>query len=160
MIERLLVMRHGQAVPGSPDASRTLTTQGKAEVARMAACLAGHDDLDHFRLRILASPYRRAQQTAEVIAKALDCEFETLSIIAPDDSPMAVVDWLLEQDSGDPLLLVSHMPLVGDLASLLVEGRLHAGPSFPTASIAELEADVFAAGCARLIRLISPADLG
>ncbi len=159
MTERLLIMRHGQAGPGTPDASRALTAQGQEEAACMAAWLAGRDDLDHSRLRLLASPYRRAQQTAEVVAKALHCELETLSIITPDDSPLAVVDWLLELDGGALLLLVSHMPLVGALTGLLVEGRLVGGPGFPTAAIAELEADVLAAGCARMTRLTSPADL-
>lgn len=159
MTERLLIMRHGQAGPGTPDASRTLTARGQEEAARMAAWLAGRDDLDHSRLRLVASPYRRAQQTAKVIAKALPCELETLSLITPDDSPLAVIDWLLEQDEGAPLMLVSHMPLVAAVTGLLVEGRLDGGPGFPTAAIAELEADVLASGCARLTRLTSPADL-
>jgi phosphohistidine phosphatase SixA len=159
MTERLLIMRHGQAGSGTPDASRTLTAQGQEEVAFMAAWLVGRDDLDHSRLRLLASPYRRAQQTAELVAKAMHCDFETLPIITPDDSPLAVVDWLLEQREGTTLLLVSHMPLVGALTGLLVEGRPDVGPGFSTAAIAELEAKVLASGCARMKRLTSPADL-
>ncbi|WP_372613709.1 phosphohistidine phosphatase SixA [Halomonas sp.] len=159
MTEQLLIMRHGQAGNGSPDASRTLTARGRDEGLCMATWLAGRDDLDLSRLRLLASPYRRAQQTAELIAEALEAELETLPIITPDDSPVAAVDWLLELDGGEPLLLVSHMPLVAALTGLLVEGRSDRGPGFPTAAIAELEADVFANGCARIIRFTSPADL-
>ena len=56
-------------------------------------------------------------------------------------------------------MLVSHMPLVGDLAGLLVEGAPAQGLGFPTAAIAELEADVWAAGCAQLKRFTQPSQL-
>ncbi|MDY7115696.1 phosphohistidine phosphatase SixA [Halomonas sp. SSL-5] len=158
MAERLLIMRHGEAGPGRPDAGRELTDRGQQEARRMAAWLATRDELAG--LRLLASPYRRARQTAAIVGEALEVEPEVLSIITPDDSPRAVADWLLEHSAGGPLLLVSHMPLVGALAGLLVEGRADRGLGFPTAGVAELEAEVWAAGCARLARFMTLADLG
>ncbi|WP_163559480.1 phosphohistidine phosphatase SixA [Halomonas sp. NO4] len=157
MSERLLIMRHGEAGPGSPDAARELTAQGEREARRLANWLAGRDDLEG--LRLVASPYVRAQQTARAVAEACGVELETLSCLTPDDSPQAVADWLLEQAGQGPLMLVSHMPLVGALTGLLVEGRGERGLGFPTAAVAELEADVWAAGCARLVRCTAPADL-
>ncbi|MGM0913936.1 MAG: phosphohistidine phosphatase SixA [Pseudomonadota bacterium] len=158
MAERLLIMRHGEAGPGRPDVERELTGHGQQEVRRMAAWLADRDDLAG--LRLLASPYRRARQSAAALAEALEAEIETLPLITPDDPPQGVADWLLEQPHGRPLLLVSHMPLVGALSGLLVEGRADRGLAFPTAGVAELEAEVWAAGCARLARFVTPADLG
>lgn len=158
MAERLLIMRHGEAGPGHPDVERELTGHGQQEVRRMAAWLADRDDLAG--LRLLASPYRRARQSAAALAEALQAEIETLPLITPDDPPQAVADWLLEQTPGRPLLLVSHMPLVGALTGLLVEGRAAGGLGFPTAGVAELKAEVWAAGCARLARFVTPADLG
>ncbi|WP_254275334.1 phosphohistidine phosphatase SixA [Halomonas sp. 3H] len=157
MAERLLVMRHGEAGPGRPDAERELTGRGGDEARRVAAWLAGRSDLAG--LRLLASPYRRARQTAGLVGEALGAAVETLPIITPDDDPAAVAGWLIEQPEGRPLLLVSHMPLVGALAGLLVEGRTDRGPGFPTGAVAELEADVWAGGCARLTRFTAPADL-
>ena len=157
MSKRLLIMRHGEAGPGAPDARRKLTAGGQTEAARMADWLQ-YQALDG--ARILASPYRRARQTAEHLAAALGGEIETLPILTPDDPPAAVVDWLLAQEAERPLLLVSHMPLVGALTGLLVEGRSDRGLGFPTAAVAELEAEVWAAGCARLVRFTAPADLG
>ncbi|MDR5860545.1 phosphohistidine phosphatase SixA [Halomonas eurihalina] len=159
MAETLLIMRHGEARAGSPDPARELTDRGHREAARMAAWLAGRDDLDLSRLRLLTSPYRRAQQTAAHIADALGVTAESLSLITPDDPPGAVLDWLLESPPEAPIMLVSHMPLVGALAGLLVEGRSDHGLGLPTAGIAELVADVPAAGCARLMRLTMPDDL-
>ncbi|HSH57114.1 MAG TPA: phosphohistidine phosphatase SixA [Halomonas sp.] len=158
MVERLLIMRHGEAEPGTPDAERELTPQGRQQVRCVAQWLSRRDDLGG--LRLLASPYRRARQSAAVLAEALGVEVETLSLITPDVSPYAVADWLLEQPQGRPLLLVSHMPLVGALAGVLVEGRTDGGLGFPTAAVAELEAAVWAAGCARLAGFVTPAELG
>ncbi|MFP4262858.1 MAG: phosphohistidine phosphatase SixA [Halomonas sp.] len=157
MAERLWLMRHGEAGPGTPDSERELTARGRAEAGRMAAWLAGPDGPGEARL--LASPYRRARQTARLVGEALALEVETLSLLTPDDAPGPVSDWLLAQPAGRPLILVSHMPLVGALAGLLVEGRADRGPGFPTAGVAALEADVWAAGCARLARLVTPAEL-
>ncbi|MCE9662659.1 phosphohistidine phosphatase SixA [Halomonas sp. M5N1S17] len=156
MSKRLLIMRHGEAGPGSVDAERTLTARGHAEAARMADWLQ-YQELDE--ARILASPYVRARQTAEHVAASLEREVETLAIATPDDPPEAVSDWLLEQTDRGPLVLVSHMPLVGALTGLLVEGRSDRGLGFPTAAVAELEAEVWAAGCARLLRFMAPNDV-
>ena len=158
MAERLLILRHGEAGPGRPDAERELTEHGRREVARLAASLAERDDLAG--LRLLASPFVRAGQTAAILGEALGAAVETLPIITPDDDPAAVADWLLAQPEGQPRLLVSHMPLVGALAGLLVEGRVDRGLAFPTAAVAELEAEVWAAGCARLVGFTMPSDLG
>jgi phosphohistidine phosphatase len=164
MTERLLIMRHGQAAPGQPDAARELTPRGRQEVRRIAAWLSGRDDLDLPRLRLVASPFARARQTAELVAEGLAIarpqrEVETLEIITPDDFPATVVDWLLEQDEERSLLIVSHMPLVGALTGLLVDGRVDGGLAFPTGAIAELTTDIPAAGCARLARFTTPADI-
>ncbi len=164
MTERLLIMRHGQAAPGRSDAARELTPRGRQEVRRIAVWLSGRDDLDLARLRLVASPFVRACQTADLVAEGLAVArpqraIETLEIITPDDSPGAVVDWLLEQDDERPVLIVGHMPLVGALTGLLVDGRADGGLAFPTGAIAELTADIPAAGCARLARFIAPADI-
>lgn len=126
----------------------------------MARWLAAREDLDLTRLRLLASPYVRARQTAARIAEPLGLVVESLSIITPDDPPEGVVEWLLGEPDDRPLMLVSHMPLVAALTGLLAEGRGDRGPGFPTAAVAELEAEVWAAGCARLARFTAPADLG
>ncbi|QJQ99727.1 phosphohistidine phosphatase SixA [Halomonas sp. PGE1] len=157
MAERLLILRHGEAGAGWPDAERALTEHGRREVARQAAWLAERCDLAG--LHLLASPFLRARQTAAIIGEALGAAVETLPIITPDDDPAAVADWLLARPAERPRLLVSHMPLVGALTGLLVEGRADRGLGFSTAAVAELEADVWAAGCARLVGFTTPSDL-
>lgn len=156
MTRRLFLMRHGEAGWGYPDHERELTPHGHEQAARMAGWF-GQQSLEGVRLHV--SPYVRARQTASHVAGALGSEPQVLPIITPDDSPQAVCDWLLGEDHERPLILVSHMPLVGELAALLVEGRAGHGLAFATAAVAELRSDVWAAGCARLLRFIAPHDL-
>ncbi|WP_447893562.1 phosphohistidine phosphatase SixA [Vreelandella sp. GE22] len=153
---RLLIMRHGEAGPGRVDCERRLTQNGEAEAARMARFL---ETRKLGPVVLYASPFVRAQQTARAVGDALGVSVTTLEGITPDDSPAKVNDWLLARPEGETLMLVSHMPLVGALCGRLVEGPQSQELGFPTAAIAELEADVWAAGCARLVRFTEPRQL-
>ncbi|WP_280568668.1 phosphohistidine phosphatase SixA [Chromohalobacter sp. 296-RDG] len=159
-MSNLYIMRHGEAVPGMPDSERSLTSQGEAEARAMGTwlnkALAG--DM-RTTLRIVASPYRRAQQTAQWMADPLGRPVETLPIITPDDPLEPLIDWLQREVAHTPCLLVSHMPLVGALVGRLVEGDMRASQPMPTATIAMLEADIWAAGCATLKHWQSPHEL-
>jgi len=159
MSQSLWVMRHGQAAAGRPDEQRELTAQGREEVALMADWLARSlTPAQASELRIAASPYVRAQQTATIVAERLDKRVETLSSITPDDSVEAVLDWLQAEAKQTAWLLVSHMPLVGSLTGRLVERDPRSQLLMPTAAIAVLEADIWAAGCAELRGFRHPAD--
>ena len=156
----VLIMRHGEAAPGFPDHARLLTPRGEREAETMARWLASRVEQGELTLPMLyASPYVRAQQTAQRISDALGVPLNTLSFITPEDPPSDVSEWLLTHRDDAPIMLVSHMPLVGDLAGLLVEGAPSQGVGCPTAAIAELEADVWAAGCAQLKRFTQPSQL-
>ena len=153
---RIWILRHGQAEPtAASDAERSLTEVGQAEAIRMAEQLAGHS-LDV----ILASPYRRAQQTAELVRRELGFRrgVTTVDWLTPDDDPMVVLDQLSDR-AEDELLLVSHQPLVGQLISLLVDGHRQGHYSMPTAGLACLDMPLPAAGAASLRSLSSPRQL-
>ncbi|NWO11313.1 phosphohistidine phosphatase SixA [Chromohalobacter salexigens] len=159
-MSNLYIMRHGQAVQGMPDSERSLTKQGEAEARAMGTWLDSMLANDvRAALRIVASPYRRAQQTAQWMATPLERPVETLPIITPDDPLEPLIDWLQQEVAHTPCLLVSHMPLVGALVGRLVEGDMRASQPMPTATIAKLEADIWAAGCAMLKHWQSPREL-
>lgn len=150
------ILRHGQAEGWAPsDELRALTAQGQEEVRLMATQLAGQP-VD----AILASPYLRAQQTADIVQKQLQIRrgVATAAWLTPDDDPRRVLDFL-EERSERNLILVSHQPLVSQLISLLVEGNRTGHYPMPTAGLACIELDFPAAGLGQLRLLSSPANL-
>lgn len=135
----LYIMRHGHATAqAATDAQRPLSGHGVKEVESAAAHLAGVVP-DVF----WASPYLRAQQTAEIIKEAaeLSIPFETIDTITPDDHPAAVAQALSELGEKSAILMVSHNPLVSALVSWLVDGHYQGGYGMQTANIACLEFD-------------------
>ena len=133
----LWLLRHGEAEPRArSDAERPLTEQGRKEVRRSAEHLRGRP-LTH----ILVSPYLRAQQTAEIVREALGLALPltTVDWITPDDSPREAAK-RLDAYPGE-CLLVSHNPLLGYLARLLVDGHLQQPLTLHTASLVQLQGE-------------------
>ncbi|RKQ97218.1 phosphohistidine phosphatase SixA [Kushneria sinocarnis] len=159
---KLYIMRHGEAVSGTPDVSRALDVTGQQEVARMAEWLfSAMDDETRPRLHIVASPYDRAQQTARIMSRQLQVDdVMALPLITPDAPVESVIEWLADNvgvgADDAPWMLVSHMPLVAELTGRLVDGGPQARLPMGTADIVELEAEVWADGCARLVRHVTP----
>ena len=116
---KLWVLRHGEAVPyGScPDSERALTEHGRKEALSSAAQLIGQP-----LTAIYASPYLRAQQTAQIVREALgfEPEIRTVDWLKPESDPDKVTDQLVSVSN---VLLVSHNPLVGNLLSYLQHVR-------------------------------------
>ena len=143
---KLWVLRHGEAEPyGSrPDSERALTAHGREEALRSAAELIGQPIT-----AIYASPYLRAQQTAELVRDALGFqpEIRTVEWLTPDNRPQAVAEQLV---SVDYALLVSHNPLVGNLLGYLQHGHVQQPEAVKTAGLAELEGEWPLAGAMKL----------
>ncbi|MBC9250840.1 phosphohistidine phosphatase SixA [Pseudomonas alcaligenes] len=150
---KLWLLRHGEAQPHARrDAERALTEHGRNEVRQSAERLRGRP-----LQRILVSPYVRAQQTAELVCEhlGLDLPLTTLDWLTPDDSPRDVAN-RLDQYPADELLIVSHNPLLGALAGLLVHGHLQLPFPLRTASLVGLEAELPLAGLMQQIELYHP----
>lgn len=143
---KLWVLRHGEAEPHGtrPDSERTLTVKGREEVLRTAAELIGKP-----LTAIYASPYLRAQETAEIVRAALNFapEIRTVEWLTPDNRPQAVAEQLVSVDNA---LLVSHNPLVGNLLGYLQHGHVQDPEAVRTAGLAELEGDLPLAGAMKL----------
>lgn len=141
----LLVMRHGEAGWHTLDRERELTEAGREAAGRVAAQIAESP----WRPQLIwSSPLVRARQTAAIASEILNCEVIEKGFITPDDDPGLCLDHLIDQ-SASPLMLVSHMPLVGSLSTLLVDGHRRGIP-FMTAQTVVLEMPVAGPGCADL----------
>ena len=149
---KLWVLRHGEAEPyGSrPDSERALTAHGREEVLRSAARLMGQPVT-----AIYASPYLRAQETAQLVREALgfEPEIRTVDWLTPETDPDKVAEQLV---SVSDVLLVSHNPLVGNLLSYLQHGAGYPPEKVSTAGLAELEHNELLIGSMKLNSLKHP----
>jgi phosphohistidine phosphatase len=104
---------------------------------------------------IYASPFLRAQQTAELVKTALNFgpEIRTVDWLTPDYRPQAVAEQLVSVDN---VLLVSHNPLVGNLLGYLQHGHVQDPEAVKTAGLAELEGDLPLAGGMKLNSIRHP----
>ena len=119
----LYVMRHGAAEDSSltgRDRDRPLSPKGRADVERAAARL--RDTHGSALPKILASPYLRARETAEIMASVAgspELELDLRSELEPDeDLPLPLVRVLVE--AGEDALVVGHHPMVIALLRALV----------------------------------------
>jgi len=149
-------MRHGQADYAEKiDSQRNLTLHGISEVKVMGSWLKeSMVTID----TIFVSPFKRAQQTAQLIAESFDnvMVMSTLDFITPSGNAKQVHDYLDSvTDDFDNLLIVSHMPLVSYLVAELTADNQ--SPIFQTAAIAQIDYDVKKMK-GHLVRLIAPLD--
>ncbi|MNX42419.1 phosphohistidine phosphatase SixA [Pseudomonas sp. MAG733B] len=150
---KIWVLRHGEAVPHgsrSSDSERELTDHGREEVLRSAAYLIGQP-----LTAIYASPYLRAQQTAQLVHEALGFkpEIRTVEWLTPDTEPDKVAEQMVAVSN---VLLVSHNPLVGNLLSYLQHGAGHPPERVSTAGLAELKGDELLVGSMKLDSIKHP----
>ena len=149
---KLWVLRHGEAEPYGtrPDSERALTDHGRKEVLSSAARLMGQP-----LTAIYASPYLRAQQTAQLVREALgfEPEIRTVEWLTPDTDPDKVAEQLVSVSN---VLLVSHNPLVGHLLSYLQHGAGHPPEKVSTAGLAEIKGEELLIGSMKLDSIKHP----
>ena len=109
----LLLWRHADAADGSPDLARALTKHGHEQAKAMAAWLK--KSLPE-GMRVLASPARRAQETAA----ALGMPVETLDQLAPDAAPAALIAAAGWPDAERAVVIVGHQPTLGETAGVIL----------------------------------------
>jgi phosphohistidine phosphatase len=112
----LILWRHADAEDGAPDAERRLTGKGAKQAQQMAAWLKERLPKDAL---VLVSPARRAQETAQALAR----KFETRSELDTGTSPQEVLKAAGWPRGDRTVVVVGHQPTLGDTAALLLGGR-------------------------------------
>ena len=122
-MSRLWIIRHAQAVPGSDDFSRELTSHGRAQAEALGRFLRNLNvpppDL------VWHSPLVRARQTTDLLLEtaAWSPKVEPKEILTPDDDPAQIAAEIQNQTLQNPsLAIVGHNPHLTRLASLLILG--------------------------------------
>jgi phosphohistidine phosphatase len=151
MLRNFALLRHGLAAGQGPDAG--LLPEGSAYLRRLGERL----DSEGWRPAVIVtSPYRRARESALVVAGILGAAAETHVLDAlvpeaePEDALAAILDLV---PLATPVLVVSHLPLVGRLAQELIGED----PGFSPGTFVEIVRE--GEGDARLLRRIGPPDL-
>jgi phosphohistidine phosphatase len=113
----LILWRHAEAEDGSPDSARKLTAKGRRQAERVAKWLAKRLPK---KVRVLASPARRAQETAAVLTR----HFETHVALDVGSTAQAILDaagWPGADER--PAVIVGHQPVLGEAAMLALGGK-------------------------------------
>lgn len=113
------LVRHGDAVTETSDPRRPLSRIGQEQVEQVGRAVAAR------RARVSAifhSGILRAEQTADIMARQLAPELGVRRItgLAPPDDP-AIAKAELETSPAS-VMLVGHLPHMGRLAGLLING--------------------------------------
>jgi phosphohistidine phosphatase len=142
-VKTILLMRHAKADllrPGQKDFDRPLSERGLHDAARMGKVLRSMKSAPDV---IVASPARRAKETAEAVAKALGHEgaiqFEKALYAASGEAWIEALRALAARSA--VALVVAHSPGVEDAVALLV-GAPSTFLDCPTAGIVAFEAPV------------------
>lgn len=111
----LLLWRHAEAAKGTPDGERPLTERGLRQARAVAAWLDHRAAAD---LRVLTSPTRRARQMAALLSR----NGESSSLLGRGASVGDVLSLSGWPDQAAPALILTHQPVIGRLAALLLSG--------------------------------------
>ena len=161
----LYLLRHATAAdrvtPGYEiDSTRPLTPEGARKMGRAAQ---GMRALDISFDLILSSPYLRAKQTAEIVARVLKSEdrLELASNLAPGGNRMELIEGLSQRpDSPSSILLVGHEPDMSELISMLTAGNFDLPVVMKKGALCKLSADSLHYGrCASLCWLLTARQL-
>jgi phosphohistidine phosphatase len=110
--------------------------------------------------KAIVSPYKRTQQTFQQLQKGMGLSISSVTSdkVTPHGDLNDIVELLSEYADLQNVLLVSHQPVVSSLVSLLVTGSTKNAYDYPMipATVAQLEADDFIAGCFTLKKLFPP----
>ena len=161
----LYLLRHGIAVdPSKPgiarDAERPLTPKGKRRLRQIVGAMGV---LKISFDVILSSPYVRAKQTAEIVAKSLKRRKQiTFSEeLTPGGNPRMLIQQLHDfQPKPKNILLVGHEPYLSRLIALLTAGNTNMEIDLKKGSLCKLEAETLRyERCATLVCLLAPRHL-
>lgn len=120
----LILWRHAEAFELrelTDDLDRALTPKGERQAHRMATWLNRQLPAG---TRVLASPARRAQQTAATMERRV----KTVAALAPDGTVEGLLAAARWPDAREPVLVIGHQPTLGLAAAYLLSGQAQPWP--------------------------------
>ena len=157
----LLLIRHANAGDRDPqrwpdDRDRPLTDKGRKTQRDVSRFLLKRDFVPTL---VLASPWSRAAETAEILVRELNLSKPPVPSDALADNPDLA---RLAEDIGDPgpdaiVALVGHSPWMEELASLLLTGKAEGVRiDYPKSGVMGIEVEKPEAGTGELRLFLRP----
>ena len=160
---QLLVIRHGIAedpstvAKGQDDSGPPLSKEGKQMMKGVAAGL--RELVENIDV-IGASPLLRAQQTAQIVAKAYnDLPIATVEDLFPESDPPALMTWLRQHATVDVVAIVGHQPNLGLVVTWLMSGVKASRVALTKGGTCLLEFSSVSPGNGTLQWLLTPSQL-
>ena len=119
---KVYLMQHALAYSSQEDQERPLSPAG---IDQAKAAAKGIKRLGLTFDLIVASPKRRAHQTAALIAEGVrfpHSDILTTEAVLPQSQPQELLDLLQKELPQSSVLVVGHMPQLGELSSQLLQG--------------------------------------
>jgi phosphohistidine phosphatase len=121
---QLVIVRHGEAAPGTPDELRPLTPTGRKQARSLGLRLRRQGIAPD---AVVSSPLLRARETAAVLAGSLGvADPEVDERLAPGAAPGTIQD--VARERGETVVIVGHQPDCGRAAAAIAGGP---EPAFP-----------------------------
>ena len=159
----LFLLRHGIAVEsgsfeGGSDAERPLSPEG---IKKMRNIARGMKALDMSFDLILSSPYVRARETAEIVAREFGSVPEFTARLKVGGDPAALVEEVAARARAmEDVLLVGHEPQLSRLISYLLAGNSGLSVTMKKGGLCKLDVPRLAyARSASLEWLLTPSQL-
>jgi phosphohistidine phosphatase len=157
----LLLVRHAHAgvsdaTKWPDDRDRPLTDKGRKTQRRVSRLL---DRLDLVPDLVLASPWKRAAETAAILAETLDLEQPPVpcDALATDPELSRLVDFVGEPGSSAIVALVGHSPWMEELAAILLGGSATGlRVDFPKSGVMGIDLEEIAPGAGELRWFLRP----
>jgi phosphohistidine phosphatase len=158
----IFILRHGIAVERGTkgfekDSERPLTGKGKRQLRTSAGAMK------RMKLRfdlILSSPYKRARQTAEIVAEELKLKkrLKFSDALKSENDPESVIAEIAGlKTTLENILLVGHEPYLSRLISMLISGNDTMAMDFKKGGLCKLEMEKSdGAPSAQLAWLLTP----
>jgi phosphohistidine phosphatase len=154
----IYILRHGIAAERATsghkkDSDRPLTLEGEDKMRQIAEAILSMElkfDL------ILSSPFKRAEQTANIVASELDEEVTFTEFLEPDGNALELIAEI-NDEKPQRVLLVGHEPYLSQLISVLTTGGSDAAIELKKGGLCKLTTDKLTFGrCATLNWLLTP----
>jgi phosphohistidine phosphatase len=161
----LYFLRHAIAVDcnvsmSESDSERPLSKDG---IKKMQKIARGMHSLELSFDLIYGSPYRRARETAEIVARefGLRSSLRFTPYLEPSADPKRFVKYLQGQKGrAQSILLVGHEPFLSSVVSLLVSGEEKLNITLKKGGLCKLRAErLRSAKCGSLEWLLTPRHL-